>query len=117
MRRFGNDERRQYPVPCPHCQNAPLISVSAALICCSDYMGTGTLEDKRALLWHVVQRTFEQLCTGEFMQSRRLLRSESLAVAVLVSLLSGRAMAQSGGNPELGVFGQFTRTDAAWHTK
>src|SRR5438045_1340438 len=43
MRRPENDERCQYPLPCAHCQKASLSFMRTALMCCSDYMGTGTL--------------------------------------------------------------------------
>jgi len=46
------------------------------------------------------------------------MRSHRLLIAVLSSAtLSAPLYAQSGGNVELGAFGQFTRVDDAWHVK
>ena len=52
------------------------------------------------------------------MHSQRLLIA-GLAASVVASiaLSAGRLTAQSAGNVEIGGFGQFTRTDAAWHVK
>jgi peptidoglycan-associated lipoprotein len=52
------------------------------------------------------------------MHSQRLLIA-GLAASVVTSiaLSAGRLTAQSAGSVEIGGFGQFTRTDAAWHVK
>src|SRR4051812_42320842 len=46
------------------------------------------------------------------MSSRRL-----LIAGFSIASLSVPLAAQSAGNVEIGAFGQFTRVDAAWHTK
>jgi peptidoglycan-associated lipoprotein len=52
------------------------------------------------------------------MYSQRLLIAGLVtAVVVAVAVPGSRLTAQSGGNVEIGGFGQFTRTDAAWHVK
>ncbi|HXT18721.1 MAG TPA: peptidoglycan-associated lipoprotein Pal [Gemmatimonadaceae bacterium] len=50
------------------------------------------------------------------MHTHRLL-AVVVAGSIFAALPSARAHAQSGGNVELGGFGQFTRTDAAWHVQ
>jgi peptidoglycan-associated lipoprotein len=49
------------------------------------------------------------------MNSQRLISTALFSAAVALPV--GSLTAQSAGNVELGLFGQFTRTDAAWHTK
>jgi peptidoglycan-associated lipoprotein len=49
------------------------------------------------------------------MHPRRLLMA--VVAGSVAAGYAGRLAAQSGGNVELGGFGQFTRTDAAWHVK
>ncbi|MEO7082873.1 MAG: OmpA family protein [Gemmatimonadaceae bacterium] len=49
------------------------------------------------------------------MKSQRLISTALLSAAVALPV--GNLAAQSAGNVELGLFGQFTRTDGAWQTR
>jgi peptidoglycan-associated lipoprotein len=49
------------------------------------------------------------------MKSQRLISTALFSAAVALPV--GSLAAQSAGNVELGIFGQFTRTDGAWQTK
>jgi peptidoglycan-associated lipoprotein len=53
--------------------------------------------------------------TEILMKSQRLISTALLSA--VVALPVGSLAAQGAGNGELGVFGQFTRTDGAWQTK